>query len=281
MGEIFLSYSRHDQEFVDTIARNLEGQGLQVWVDQQDIAAGEEWRAAITNAISVCDAFLVILSPNCVASKNVVKELSIAESKDRHIIPIMFQTCEISPEMEYQLAGLQWIDFSELGFQPAMDRLVRVLRAGAGASPAPSPEPRRAAPPPQPQPSPPLQAAAGARLQAQAPQPAFVPQSLAAMLVGRWNVQIGVAYVGPMGQLVLDLHPNGAFNGQLMTPAGLSAIAGQWQVMPTGQLMLQGQQTVGWVSNPYVTMVQFAQVTPAALTGMTAAGEQVVWSKIG
>ena len=153
MGEIFLSYSRHDQQFADTLTSGLTGHGLQVWVDTQDIQAGDAWRAAISLAIAQCDAFLVVLSPNCIASKNVVKELSIAESKNRHIIPIMFQSCEIPPEMDYQLAGLQWIDFSEFDFETALDRLVKTLRAGSGK---PRPAPRQAPPPPSPPPQQPV-----------------------------------------------------------------------------------------------------------------------------
>lgn len=271
MGEIFLSYSRHDQEFADSLSGGLQARGLQVWVDTHEIQAGDAWRAAIATAITQCDAFLVILSPNCIASKNVVKELSIAESKNRHIVPIMCQTCEIPPEMEYQLAGLQWIDFSELGFENALDRLVKTLQGGP-SHPAPGPVRAAAPAPPQPQPAPP-----GGSFPAAQVLPR--PQELGPLLVGRWNVQIGAVF-GAVGQLVLDLYPNGAFNGQLMTPAGLSNVAGQWQIAPTGQLMLQGQQSLGWVANPYMTLVQFSQITPQALTGMTSAGEQVTWSRI-
>ena len=41
MGEIFLSYSRHDQEFADALTRGLQMHNLQVWVDRHDIEAGE------------------------------------------------------------------------------------------------------------------------------------------------------------------------------------------------------------------------------------------------
>ena len=90
MAQIFLSHSHLDQDFAITLTNGLQGHGLEVWIDRQDIQAGDAWRAAISHAISECSAFLVVLSPNCVASNNVVKELSIAESKNRHIVPIMY-----------------------------------------------------------------------------------------------------------------------------------------------------------------------------------------------
>lgn len=134
MGEIFISYSRLDQKFVNELTRGLQEKGLQVWVDRQDIEPGELWRAAITRAIAECDALLVILSPHSVTSKEVVKELSIAESRNRHIIPIVYRRCEVTPDMEYQLAGLEWVDFSKMAFEDGLSRLGTALQAIRGTS---------------------------------------------------------------------------------------------------------------------------------------------------
>ena len=269
MGEIFISYSRHDQEFTDSLIHGLEQSGLQVWVDRENIEAGELWRAAISRAIAECDAFLVLLSPNCVASKNVVKELSMAESRDRHIVPLMYQECEIPPEMDYQLAGLQWVHFTQMSFEEALDRLVRTLRGGQG-SPAP-----KAAPPQKP--APPPVSAAQPGYPSMNPPPMNLPQ----ILCGRWDIQFGSSYTGVGGRVMVDIYPNGSFSGQVMAPVGVSQINGQWQFTGPAQVVFQGQQTMGWFTNPYVTMVQFNQVSPGALSGMTAAGEQVFWRKIG
>ena len=269
MGEIFISYSRHDQEFTDSLIQGLEQNGLQVWVDRENIEAGDLWRAAISRAIAGCDAFLVLLSPNCVASKNVVKELSMAESRDRHIVPLMYQECEIPPEMDYQLAGLQWVHFTEMSFEEALDRLVRTLRGGKGAAPpkaAPAQKPASA----------PVNPA-----QPSYPSTNLPSANLPQILCGRWDIQFGSSYTGVGGRVLVDIFPNGSFNGQIMAPAGVSQINGQWQVTAPAQVVFQGQQTMGWFSNPYVTMVQFNQISPGALSGMTGAGEQVVWRKIG
>lgn len=280
MGEIFLSYSRHDQGFADAVTRGLQDRDLQVWVDRQDIQAGDEWRAAISQAIAECDAFLVVLSPQCIASQNVVKELSLAETRHRHIVPIMYQPCEIPPSMDYTLTGLQWIDFSEMTFEDAFERLVAALRSGHGkassasvaagpsrppmaASPGPFSTPARPFPPAQPVPQ--VNAA----------------QELARLLCGRWNIQIQVAYVGAVAQIVLDLSPNGVFTGQIMKPGWLSAVNGVWQVTPTGQLLLNGQETTNFIAIPYAALIQFAQVSPTVLVATSNTGEQLTWSRIG
>ena len=66
---IFISYSRADEAFVDGLIDKLHQKGLEVWLDRDSIEGGAAWRAAISEAIRECRAFLVVLSPNSVHSK--------------------------------------------------------------------------------------------------------------------------------------------------------------------------------------------------------------------
>jgi len=292
VGEVFLSYSRLDHDFADRVIDCLKHQGIQVWVDTQEIQGGDAWRAAIVRAITDCEAFLVILSPQCVASKNVVKELSLASEKNRHIIPIIGEPCDIPDGMQYQLAELQRIDFCELGFDAALQRLVNTLRRGASASAVGSSAAGswQSSSPPSPLPATPAPAASDSKpfsattfpFPQPRPQPA-VPniEQLGAALCGRWRVQIIAPGVGPIGELIVDMFPNLAFNGQLMMAVGISsAVSGMWQVTSLGQLVLQGQQTIGWMTTPYFATMQFMQVSATALVGTSDAGEQVIWTKV-
>jgi hypothetical protein len=126
--------------------------------------------------------------------------------------------------MDYPLTGLQWIDFSQMGFDAGLDRLVATLRGGRAAAGRPMTREFGQTPVP----STPLPSA-GAFPYGQAARPAFAEPNLATLLCGRWNVQIGAAVLGPVGQAVLDMSPNGLFNGQIMGPAGMIAITGQWR----------------------------------------------------
>lgn len=138
MSHIFISYSRDDSDFVNSLIAGIEKRGVEVWIDRQDIPGGETWRAAIAEAIRSCDAFVIVLSPNSTVSKNVSKELSIAESHHRTIIPLLHQLCEIPPNMEYQLAEIQWIDFTTEEYAGALERLISVLGKPASATPLPA-----------------------------------------------------------------------------------------------------------------------------------------------
>jgi len=260
MGQIFISYSRKDSEFVDRLVRDLGQSGVDFWIDRTGIDGGDKWRASIVQAISECDAFLVVLSPQSIASDNVSKEVSLAEKHNRHIIPLRYQPCELPPSLEYQLAELNWIDFAK-GYEPSFNAIIKALRTGKPLDPKSHPaetfSPSSFPAPPSPQ-----------------------PGSLSQILLGRWQIQFGTPITGMIGQLTIDLMPNGSFNGQLMTPMGLSQVSGQWQLTPMNQLVLQGQQTNGFQVIPYMTMINFTQVTPTQLTGVSSAGEQGVWEKI-
>jgi tetratricopeptide (TPR) repeat protein len=133
MSHIFISYSRKDSGFVDQLIQDIEKRGIAVWVDRQDIGGGETWRAAIADAIRSCLAFVIVLSPNSTESKNVSRELSLAESHNRQIIPLLYQLCEIPPTMEYQLAEIQMIDLTAIAYDDALDRLIEALGKAPGA----------------------------------------------------------------------------------------------------------------------------------------------------
>jgi TIR domain len=152
VSHVFLSYARRDQEFADRLVTALEGRGVNVWVDRQDIPGSAAWEAAIGEAVSVSSAVLVVLSPASVTSEYVPKELSLAEKYDRPIVPILYESWEGAADaaavkrVEFQLAGLQYVDFAHQPFEPGLTALLRCLPAtpaGVGTDrPTPAVEPR-------------------------------------------------------------------------------------------------------------------------------------------
>jgi hypothetical protein len=114
------------------------------------------------------------------------------------------------------------------------------------------------------------------------PLPPVRPATLLEILVGRWQVQIQVPFApGVMGQLNLDLFPNGMFRGQLLNPAGVTAIEGRWQANPIqNQIALQGAQTNGFQMIPYAVMVQVTSFDARQILGVTSGGEQVHWQRM-
>jgi len=128
MGHIFVSYSRHDLEMVDSIVGKLEKARIRVWIDRDDIKAGKTWRAQIVQAIDTCDAFVLMLSSNSAASDNVRKEIDLAQDSGRTVFIMRLGPVQLPAEMRYELVGLQYIDVHAMGIEEAINQLINTLK---------------------------------------------------------------------------------------------------------------------------------------------------------
>lgn len=142
---IFISYSRRDAAFALGLQARLNDQGWGAWLDSEKLQTGQHWREEIVQAIAGCDYFVLVLSSKSIQSENVVKELSLAESSSKPILPLMIEPVEIPDSMKYQLAGLQFVsldcpaldDGLETLIQPFFQALIEAL-----PHPAPTPAPQ-------------------------------------------------------------------------------------------------------------------------------------------
>ena len=105
--DVFISYSREDQQQVVKLVDYLRGQGLNIWMDETDIHGATIWTKEIVEAIRAAELFILAISHHSTGSKNVVKELALASEREKIILPIYLEQCEIPETMEYQLAGIQ------------------------------------------------------------------------------------------------------------------------------------------------------------------------------
>ena len=85
MSDIFISYSSKDREKAEQLTELLASAGLSVWIDQSGIPGAEQWATEIVEGIRACSTFILLLSPESVASQNVLKELSLASEKRKRI----------------------------------------------------------------------------------------------------------------------------------------------------------------------------------------------------
>jgi hypothetical protein len=117
----FFSYSRDDSEFALRLAKDLKAAGVNVRLDQFDLADGA-WDVQIEKAVSACAFVVVILSPNSVRSSNVLDEVSFALNKQKRIIPVLSRDCDIP----LRLGRLNQID-CRANYRRGLDRLLKAL----------------------------------------------------------------------------------------------------------------------------------------------------------
>ena len=64
MPRVFISYARIDEKFVLKLAQDLRDKGVDLWLDQLDIAPDKgPWDDQVEAALKACPYFLVVLSP--------------------------------------------------------------------------------------------------------------------------------------------------------------------------------------------------------------------------
>lgn len=128
MAELFISYSKSDQPLALELADELRGRGFSVWIDQGGIEGAKNWSAEIVEGIKSCSTFIVLISPNSIASRNVAKEVHLASEKSKTILPIVIEKVSLPADFEYSLAGLQHVYYHD---RPAIFRALDGMKGVA------------------------------------------------------------------------------------------------------------------------------------------------------
>jgi len=125
--EVFISYAAKDRERVLGLVKRLRDAGVTVWIDQAGIDVSTMWSQEIVNAIRDCKVMLLSISPHSTESENVVKELALASERKKPIIPVYLEPADIPGTMEYQLAGIQRVEYFAENEDAAFRAMIRSL----------------------------------------------------------------------------------------------------------------------------------------------------------
>ena len=138
--DIFLSYRRSDQPIARAVVSELEARGVNVWWDQL-IEGGEDWRDAIVAGLEASSSLVILFSEDCNASKQLKKELAIADTLNKLIVPVLIENTQPKGHYLYELAALNWIQIFPDAHKKAAklaDRLVDTLESAGLRASAPA-----------------------------------------------------------------------------------------------------------------------------------------------
>ena len=138
-AEVFISYAAKDRERVLGLVKRLRDAGVTVWIDQAGIDVATMWSQEIVSAIRGCKVMLLSISPRSTESENVVKELALASERKKPIIPVYLEQAEIPETMEYQLAGIQRVEYFVENEDAAFRAMIRSLAKRCLLYTSPSP----------------------------------------------------------------------------------------------------------------------------------------------
>ena len=108
-SDIFLSYSRADHQLAERFVEAAAARGISVWFDDQ-IEGGENWREKIVEALSSAEALVILFSERSNKSTQLIKELALADSLRKRVVPVLISDCEPRGAYLYELASLNWIN---------------------------------------------------------------------------------------------------------------------------------------------------------------------------
>lgn len=98
--DVFLSYSRRQFYFAESLVLNLEKAGIQTWFDVQQLGPGELWRDQVNEGLETSRGLVLSASQSAMDSKNVRLEWEIAKNAGKPIYIAVFEACEVPQDLQ-------------------------------------------------------------------------------------------------------------------------------------------------------------------------------------
>ncbi len=125
--EVFISYSSRDQQIADELVSVIESNGASCWIAHRDIIPGADWAESINTALDNCKIFVLVFSKHSSASVQVAKEITIAVSGNKKIIPYKIDETPLEGAMRYNLCDTHWFDASNSSGTECMTELSKLV----------------------------------------------------------------------------------------------------------------------------------------------------------
>ena len=131
---VFISYAREDKTMAQRLYDDLKKNGVEPWLDDENLLPGQNWKLEIGKAIKNCDYFLALLSSHSVSKRGYVqKELKKAldilgecPKSKIFIIPVRLDDCQ---PIDEELEELHWLDLFS-SYDRGLAKILQVLKPG-------------------------------------------------------------------------------------------------------------------------------------------------------
>lgn len=122
---IFFSHSSRDSDWVQRVAAQATAAGVDVYLAEHDVSPGQQLSEKVTRAIEECDAVIVLLSKNSLASIYVQQEIGVAHHARKLVIPILMDDA-VGTDLGI-LNGREYIPLDPAAPHEALSRLSLTL----------------------------------------------------------------------------------------------------------------------------------------------------------
>jgi WD40 repeat protein len=103
---VFVSYAHADKRLAYPELERIRSLGIRVWYDE-GIEPGSEWPEAIASALHRAAAFVVLITPAAVASRNVRNEINAALKWGKPLFAVHLAQTQLPLGLELQMGNVQ------------------------------------------------------------------------------------------------------------------------------------------------------------------------------
>lgn len=121
----FISYAPSDRAVAEALSDHLRRQGVDSWLDTQDLLPGDNRLEASERALTDSSAIVVLVSPAFSESRWAQRELAYAEVHGTKVLPVMLDKTEVP----FSLFHVQHLDATAMPISEVASHVARALDA--------------------------------------------------------------------------------------------------------------------------------------------------------
>src|SRR5580704_3399585 len=133
---VYVSHAYEDKSIADAIYGKLESVHLKCWKANLGTAAFEDWREPGRKAIASSRVVVVVLSENANAAPHLEREIALAISLRRILVPFRLAETTPLPEIRFYLSKVPWLNASnppaEEHLEALTDRITKLMSSSVG-----------------------------------------------------------------------------------------------------------------------------------------------------
>jgi hypothetical protein len=125
-SHMFISYSRNQFYFTESLALHLQKRQVETWFDVQRLVPGSDWQQSLHEGLANCAGLILVASGAALASAYVQNEWQAVLAAGKPIYVVLFEAVQLPPELSHAAAI---VDFRG-NFQRALSRLIQSIQMG-------------------------------------------------------------------------------------------------------------------------------------------------------
>lgn len=109
--KVFISYSTKNTAEAEEIQKVLKDNGISYWIDKDGMHSNGSFKGILVDAIKAAKVVVFLSSKASNASQYVIKEIQLAITFDKLIVPVMLDDTDFNKDILFDLLNIDKLDF--------------------------------------------------------------------------------------------------------------------------------------------------------------------------